>query len=355
MKFVTPEFARSVGKDAASALARMVKHGGRFTYRYVPSEPRKDDALYSPIRHIAAVWFMLEADRALGPIDEVRTAALRAGDQIVAEFLTPFAGQDMLCVLDEGLIKLGGAGLAVTTLCAMHDVTGEERYVRLAERLSRFILSQRQENGDFIHIRNYPLSTVHPTRSNFCTGQALLGLLTLFNRNGDAALLDAAGHSIAYLAKRNYGVAINSHWMLYALEAHFAAQPSAETLNYASRIAAGIVSNADYRKGGHLSAIACRTEGLLAYCRMLRQQSRGDVTPSLDECLRQVRLNLTQLLRFSSDGGAFVENLQKPEVRIDYIQHAGMSFLGYGVLAQENAPERGSGAPSCNDQEKPTL
>lgn len=334
MKFVTPENAKLVAQEAASALARMVKPEGRFIYRYPLSEPRKAEALYSPIRHIAAVWFMLEADRALGPLDAVRTAALRAGDQIVAEFLTPFAGPDMLCVLDEGLIKLGGAGLAVTTLCAMHDATGDERYAHLAERLSRFILSQQEGSGDFIHIRNYPLSTVHPTRSNFCTGQALLGLLTLFKRNGDAALISAASHSITHLARRNYGVAINSHWMLYALEAHFAAQPAAETLNYASRIAAGIVSGTHYRKGGHLTDIACRTEGLLAYGRMLQRHGRSDVTPPLAECLREVRLNLTQLLKFRSADGAFVETLQKPEVRIDYIQHAGLSFLGYGLLAE---------------------
>ena len=333
MKFVTPENAKSVALDAASALARMVKPQGRFTYRYMLSEPNKTDALYSPIRHIAAVWFMLEADRVVGPIDGVRAAALRAGDQIVTEFLTPFAGQDMLCVLDEGLSKLGGAGLAVTTLCAMHDVTGDSRYLHLAKRTSRFVLSQQQENGDFIHIRNYPLSTIHPTRSNFCTGQALLGLLTLFKRTGDVTLLDAANYAISYLGRRNYGVTINSHWMLYALEAHFVVQPTTETLDYASRIAGGIVNGADYRKSGQLTAIACRTEGLLAFGRMLKQHGRNGITPSLDECLRQVRLNLTQLLKFRSADGVFVENLQKPEVRIDYIQHAGLSFLGYGLFA----------------------
>ena len=333
MKFVTPENAKSVARDAASALARMVKPEGRFIYRYMRSEPQKTDALYSPIRHIAAVWFMLEAVRLLGNLDGIRAAALRTGDQIVAEFLFPFAGKNMLCVLDEGLSKLGGAGLAVSTFCAMNDVTGDSRYLHLAERLSRFVLSQRQDNGDFIHIRNYPLSTIHPTRSNFCTGQALLGLLTLFKRTGEVALLDAANHSIAYLGKRNYGVAINSHWMLYALEAHFAVKPTAETLQYASRIAAGIVNGTDYRKSGQLTAIACRTEGLLAFGRMLKQHGRNGFTPSLDECLRQVRLNLTQLLKFRSADGAFVETLLKPEVRIDYIQHAGLSFLGYGLLA----------------------
>jgi hypothetical protein len=45
-------------------------------------------------------------------------------------------------------------------------------------------------------------------------------------------------------------------------------------------------------------------------------------------------LNLTQLLKFRSADGVFVENLQKPEVRIDYIQHTGLAFLGYGPLAQ---------------------
>ena len=129
--------------------------------------------------------------------------------------------------------------------------------------------------------------------------------------------------------------------MLHALEAHHAAQPAAATLDYAARIAAGIVNNTDYRKSGQLTAIACRSEGLLAYVRLLKRHGLNHTTPSLDECLRQLRLNLNQLLKFRSAGGVFVESLQKPEVRIDYIQHAGLAFLGYGLLEREARPKAG--------------
>lgn len=332
MRPITPENAAAIGCEAAAALADLLQPDGRFIYRYMLREPRKVDAVYSPIRHIAAVWFMLQAAHGFPSLGDVRDAALRAGEQIANAFVFPFASDDMLCVLDEGLIKLGGAGLAVATFCAMHDVTGDSRTLQLAERLCRFVLSQRLDNGDFIHIRHYPLSTVHPTRSPFCNGQALLGLLALYRRSGDSRLLDAVNHSLAGLGRGNHGVSINSHWMLHALAAHFEVQPTAATLGYAARIAAGIVDNADYRKSGSLTAIACRTEGLLAYSRLLKLHGRSSIAPGLDVCLRQVRLNLNQLLKFRSTGGVFVESLHKPEVRIDYIQHAGQAFLGYALL-----------------------
>jgi hypothetical protein len=80
MRFATPQSARQVARDCALTLTHMLKPDGSFVYRYMLPEPDRTDALYSNIRHIATIWFLLEVDKAIGPIPGIQNAAIKAGD-----------------------------------------------------------------------------------------------------------------------------------------------------------------------------------------------------------------------------------------------------------------------------------
>ena len=313
----------------------MHKPDGTFVYRYLLPDPAKTDALYSNIRHIASVWFLLEADKALGPIDGVGHTAIQSGDYMIEQFFAPYGGsEDMLCVLDEGFVKLGGAGLALNALCCLHDATGQKRYLDLARRISGYILKQKREDGDFIHVRPYPVGAVHPARSNFFTGQALMGLLYYWQRTGDEAIISAVKDSVLKLSRQDIGVRTKSHWMLYALEHANRADPSEQTRRYAQRITDAIMKDRRYRTLGSLTTLACGTEGLLAYDRLLRDAKNASCDKPRSTVLKHVLQNLNTMMKFHAGDGVFFESRDKQEVRIDYLFHAGFSFLGYGLQAQ---------------------
>ncbi len=337
MRFATPQSARQVARDCALTLSRMLKPDGSFVYRYMLPEPDRTDALYSNIRHIAAIWFLLEVDKAIGPIQGVTEAAVKAGDYMTENFIAQYSGEEMLCVLDEGFAKLGGAGLALNALCSLYDATFDERYLTLAGKIAAFVLKQRRADGDFVHVRPYPIGPIHPARSNFFTGQALMGLLFYWQQTHSDEVLAIAEETVAKLAQQDFGVKTQSHWMLYALEQAYKAQPSEETLEYAKRIASNILTDKQYRISGTLTSIACGTEGLLAFDRLLHSAGHAPTDKPRSDYLKQARQNLSVMLKFKAEGGVFFESRTKPEVRIDYIVHAGLCFLGYALQAGEGS------------------
>ena len=73
-------------------------------------------------------------------------------------------------------------------------------------------------------------------------------------------------------------------------------------------------------------------QGLLLFYRLAA--SAGD---DYSEALKHVRRNLRRQLKFHDRSGAFVRSLQMPEVRIDYIVHNVIGFLGYYRFASDTA------------------
>jgi hypothetical protein len=332
MRFITPDSARKVALDCATKLASLLKPDGRFVYRYkfggaeIPSEDS-----YSSVRHIGVVWFLLEAEQVLGSFDGVREVALKAGGYAIEHFLVPYAGDEALAVLSEGFAKLGGSGLALNALCRLWDATSDERYLDLAKKLAKFILLQQQDIGDFIQVRQYPLGVPHPARDGYAAGQAVLGLVNLFERTGDDQLLTAAQRAVKFLDTANYGVQTSSHWMLYALDKLYEHDTNPKLVTYAERIASRMMTDTAFRKAGLSTPIACRAEGLLAYERLLAKAGVEAADPRRSEVMRHVRQNISATLKYRMRDGAFVEGDKKPEVRIDFIVHPGRACLAFSM------------------------
>jgi hypothetical protein len=267
-------------------------------------------------------------------LPQVSLAAERAIQHMIQSFLFPYGDTGMLCVVDSGKIKLGGNGLALLALAELLEAKWDQELARVAERLGRYIVSEKLEDGDFVHSRIYETNRVRDFRSDYYTGEALFGLLRLHEVTGKKEWLDCALSSETELFQRNYGVFSQSHWMLYALEKLHHHSGAELCLEHARQIAEHILMFPDYRKDNRSTPIACRSEGLLAYVRMVERSKGRKISPDAETCLREVRRNLSLQLQFKTPMGAFIRGGGSDEIRIDYIQHNISSFLAYHRLSQ---------------------
>ena len=105
-------------------------------------------------------------------------------------------------------------------------------------------------------------------------------------------------------------------------------------LAYAGRLADGMIADRAVLPGPQSTPLACQTEGLLAYARVLRATGDDGGTARV---LKRVAQNLRRQLRFYDTSGAFVHSHAKPEVRIDYMMHNAIGFLGYARQMRDDA------------------
>lgn len=324
-----PMFIAATG---AEWLAGVVNAQGKFRYRFDPDNPDATTG-YNLLRHCGTIWSMVEISNQIGPIPPVVAAGRRAVQRLIDRNIWPYAKRDARCVVGADKVKLGGNGLAILALLEMVQATGLKHYITLARGLAEYIALQQLPDGDFLHKRRFSTDKPIAFRSDYYTGEALFGLLRLHDVTGESRWLEVAERSEEQLAQRGYGVAAQSHWMLYALERLHRVNPRPIYLAHARAIVDDIVAKPGYRATDRSTPIACRSEGLLAYIRLCRRLPKS---PELDahiaDCIGVVRDNLQLQLKYRQADGTFVRGAGSREVRIDYVQHNISSFLGYWKL-----------------------
>jgi hypothetical protein len=331
---ITPARARTIARAATARLVALVGPEGRFLYRYALNDPTFTSGLYGPIRHIAAVWGLVDAEREGWDIPGLSDAIDRTAQYMEERLFQPFGSTGALCVLDEGFIKLGGSALGVVAEAALLRRDGKDERCDRITRLARHVVSQRESDGDYLPARiPGAITRPYPTRDDFTAGQAVMALAIAGEATGEASFLDFAVQSAEGFARRDHQVGRMAHWMLYALEVLDRLRPDEPRRDYARRLAAGMATVA---AGEESMPIACRSEGLLAFARMLH--ARGDQADELGVVVQEVAANLRRQLRFFHPSGAFVMSATRPEVRIDGIMHNLLGFLGYGRLASRGRP-----------------
>lgn len=327
---------RTVAIEGAQCLARLVDRRGKFLYRYDADSPGPSSG-YNILRHCGTIWAMTEVANQAGPLPEVLAAARRATDWLIERHIRPYGTTTTRCVVAGDNVKLGGNGLAILALLEVAAATGEERLAALARELAGYIALQRQPDGNFAHKRRYSTDEILPFHSDYYTGEALFGLLRLAAAAGEGQWLEVAEDSEKLLAAGRYGVAQQSHWMLYALEQLHRFRPAALYREHAKAIADDILNLPAYRETYRSTPIACRSEGLLAFLRLCETVPKDAADrPAFDRaaasCRGVIHENLELQLGYRRPNGSFISGRDKSEVRIDYIQHNISSFLGYSRL-----------------------
>lgn len=320
-----------IARSGARHLAGLVQRNGRFTYRYASSNGQPMGG-YNLLRHSGAIWSLAQTARILGDLDDVTDAARGALSWLLSKRVVRV--RDALCVAGKRGAKLGGAALAILACLEVNRIHADPELVRVARGLGRFLVLLRRDDGDFDHKIDLNDGEVSPFRSDYYTGEALFALAQLHEATGEDAWLDLALDSIMALDARDYGVAEQSHWMLYALDAVFRHRHEPECLIYAEKIVRNILDVPDYREAGRSTPIACRTEGFLAFMRMTAASGSSTHRSLAASALDAIVTNLGMQARFRHSSGAFVRGVNCDEVRIDYIQHNISSFLMHHCLSQ---------------------
>lgn len=320
--------AATVARRGAQRIGELVEPSGRFIYAYDP-RTGAPVAGYNLLRHCGSVWSMLVVARHEGGMPgEVAKA-----EKAMAWVLSGQTRQvgDALCITSGHTAKLGGCGLGLLALTELYRATGAERWLDPARALGRFVLRCRRDDGDFHH--KVDVETMLPTafRSDYYTGEALFGLLRLYQTTGEAQWLDAARRSIVALEAQDYGVAQKSHWMIYTIAELHACEPADRWLTYAGRIAWRLIDEAANPPSYRTSPLATRVEALMAYAAMpgAGTMANDALGPPRLQALTVCRDYLAALMRNRLPDGGFVSGPKDQIVQIDNIQHAAHAFFAY--------------------------
>ena len=335
---VTKPECLQVVSASLSHLLRLIGPKGRFVYAHPAGRPEAVLDGYNMLRHCGTLWFMLRALNDMGLEMPPATGAVlgRAVAYAAKKFERPvWIDTPSLALVTKGAVKTGGVGLALVML---------EEYRRALPRgldpaavplgleasiagLQTYALEQI-EGGDFLHKRLIADGTVLPFRSDYYTGEALLGLMV--TGCTDPRLMAATEALVA----RRYGVAEPSHGMAYAAceAAGRGLIAEARIVGYLTDLVTAIIEQDSYRARRQSTPVACRSEALTRFV-MLYDRWPGRFPPALRAAaLRVTHENLALQLGWYAEG-QFWKGDGDDKVQIDYIQHNATAFLNLWLCA----------------------
>lgn len=323
--------ALKTAESGSVKLANLISDTGKFKYRY-NSRNNKELSGYNVLRHCGTVWSMLDVFLETNN-EYVLNSAKNAVTFLFNNHIKFYKNYSDICVSENNEIKLGGNGLAVLALSELYKIEKNDILIETAHKISKFIIKEKENKGDFIHKRCFNTGNIYSFKSEYYVGEALLSLLACYEITKDTRLLNFVVEVERKLYKQNYGVKEQSHWMLYALQKLQKFYPASFVYNHAEKIAKEIIEKPLYLDWKRSTPIACRNEGLIAFANM-------DCPENLDtsfqtNVLKTITENLNNQLKFKTNDGAFIrggKDRRNDEVRIDYIQHNISSFLHFYQL-----------------------
>lgn len=329
----TASAPRAIVAESLEHLLSLVQHDGKFVYAHPFGQPDIPMDGYNMLRHCGTLWFMLRAFNELDLIPEPEAAgALELGVSYAAKRFRPMTWSPGLGLVTRDAIKIGGIGLALVMLAEYRTALPRGLSPNVLPlddtmaALQAYALEQIQD-GDFLHKRRFSDGSVLPFRSNFYTGEILLGLFV-------AGCTEPAVVSVAEsLMASGYGIAEQSHWMAYAAceGAERGLIDAALAQGYLTALMSEIVGRNDYRDRRSSTPIACRTEALTRFA-MHSERHPGHFPADLSrDCLVAADENLSLQLAWYG-AGQFRKCDSDDKVQIDYIQHNATAFLNRSLL-----------------------
>ncbi len=332
MSSFDPAHSRRIAQDAAHRLVQLIDGDGRFLYRYdALSGAAVDD--YNLTRHAGAIWAAALAARRL-PARDLAEPLNRAMAWMTARYLDRPPALGFPVIAEAARVELGCVALSLLALIELHRLQPDPGLLGLAREFGGYILSQARPDGGFHHRLLLPSLSAADHTARYATAQSILALANLYRETGERRFLDCALARESELAGMDFGVREHGHWVLYAIEALGEVAPDPAHRAHADRIAAAMTVYTLYRNDGLSNPLACHSEALGAYLRLLRQaSSRGEApSPMEAQVRRTLEENLSLLLDYRLPDGGFFEGEGLANVQIDHIQHALGAYLAHALL-----------------------
>ncbi|HXG65068.1 MAG TPA: hypothetical protein VNO70_08160 [Blastocatellia bacterium] len=339
-------------------LLRMQRQDGSFHYIYDPKEDRLDSHSYNIVRHAGVTFSLFELYRATRDA-RYFDAARRAVTYLKTRF-RPAREPGAVYVLDnDGKAKLGANGLALLALARQMELDPQSADHEGARRLTNLILAMQRKDGAFDSY--YPVRGDEPkgSVSLYYPGEAILGLVSLFERSGDRRLLGAARRGADYLveSQRKLEKLPPDAWLMQALEALHRIGRERRYAEHAIALAERMMADqypdnapAGYAGGfgprmPRTTAAAARAEGMVAAYRIARSIGDPRAARIANSLKAAARFQLTQ--QFDAGNSASLPNPERAKggfraspaslrIRIDYVQHNISALLGVAELYRES-------------------
>lgn len=347
---------------AAKYLERSCDESGRFAY-LVDTDSGDVSPSYNIVRHAGAIYSLAMLNQARHDSNAINVM-VRASDFMRTNYVAPDARSNTLAVWSRPppairKAELGAVGLGLVALAAVDQVRPTVVPLDQLEALGRFVLFLQKPDGSFYARYLADKGLDRDWQSLYYPGEAVLGLISLYELDHSKKWLVAAGKGLAYLAQSRAGSqeVPPDHWALIATAKflpHFeqSACPTTreELVRHAARICERFLSeqvtgapdarlNGGFDPGGRTTPTAIRLEGLLAALEFLPKsdtQLRSRIEIAVDRGIAFL-LN-AQIISGPYAGGmpgavltgGFPRNIRSAsEIRIDYVQHAMSAWLRY--------------------------
>ncbi|MDP8583948.1 poly(glycerol-phosphate) alpha-glucosyltransferase [Listeria innocua] len=210
---LTPEIISTLVENAGEYLAHQVNATGEFNYGWFACFDKKIKH-YNSLRHASTTYSMLEAYELTGN-KAILEAATKALTYLEKHFI--YEKDDRAFLIEPELreVKLGGSAATLLALTKYMHITGTKTYLPLCRKIANAILSLQDEDGKFTHVLEYPSLEVKDIfRIIYYDGEAVFGLLRLYEIDRDSKWLDAAAKSFNHFIKDKYWQN-HDHWLSY--------------------------------------------------------------------------------------------------------------------------------------------
>lgn len=370
---------------AVSYLSDAVTPSGRFVYRRDLSGKTSDFERYNLLRHAGAVYALAEYHAVRAPDKKSAEAMIRAAKFLIGCCAGPVNTRAGMLAIWSPLgptgsshsrpeAKLGGAGLALAALAQLESVLPGTTEPTVLQQIAEFILFMQKPDGSF-YSKYIPAKEGRNDDwiSLYYPGEAALGLIILYEFDGDLRWLEAAIDALRFLSRIREGRTElpADHWALIATARLFAqdhkalqkASPASipwsvpqervsikgALTNHAEALVANILDEQTRTNGkggleggftpdGRVSPTATRLEGLLAALSFLPEgELRNRTRQAVGLGIRF--LIEAQIVDGPTRGGftrcSHMCSPLKPrakEIRIDYVQHALSAMLAFYLL-----------------------
>jgi hypothetical protein len=325
--------------ESLAALTYMIEDDGRI--RRCHSFLRNGNRIgYNQLRHAGTVWAMLsifERDNP-SPIadhfstedkNKVNKKLLSATDYLFDHYLISNEHIHGSAILSDQKIKLGANALSILMSTSAANVMKDNHLSRHCNDLSRYILSQY--DGHLLFQDSLAIPTYDPIewKSNYYTAQSLFSLIVWAKHTDDKSLTEFVIEALKRSWNVNYGIHSDSHWLMYAVSATYEQTGAEFLIDYGRRIALEVL-NDKKRRGKMFSApIACQSESLTRFVRMIKFDGSRKSSGLVDECMNQLHENIRLQMMSRDKSGLFFASPKVKEIRVDYTQHNLSSIDGY--------------------------
>lgn len=357
-------------------LSRIIEYDGQFKYRSNLDTSQRIKPKYNTLRHAGAIYALCmyyefshnpkalnAAIQAAGFMKDSLMATLIKHPELIGIWSHGNINHDN----DPSVIKLGGNGLGLLALAYLEKIKPGTTNVYILQKMGDFILFMQKKNGGFYSkYFSDQRGRDDSWTSLYYPGEAVLGLLMLYEIDSDIKWLNAAAKALKYLAKlrKSEPVVAADHWALIAttkLLKHYNDLemdiPAKLFIDHGIQISKSIIkavpqfpSDSPYygcmTSDGRTTPTATRLEGLLSFINVIPEQRKSLINSILITTNRGIGFLEKAQIKNGSFAGGMTRALTIPsvdkinygigpdykrdtEIRIDYVQHALCAWIQY--------------------------